>query len=191
MENQHRKIKGYRELSQAEIDLMNEIKQKGVELGASHCLTDKDFFDCKRATLHGEYVITIADAFLDIIDTLQDSPTAVSGPTIGADPLITAITMRASQTGRACVNGVIIRKEPKKHGSKNYIENDQGPGTRVVVVDDVITTGISIVKACDHLLAAGYHISAIIAVIDRGGAEDLRGYYDCGVYSLFKVSDFT
>lgn len=150
------------------------------------------YFDCKQATLHGKHVITIADNFLAIIDKLEDIPTAISGLTMGADPLITAVSIRASQTDREIVNGAIVRKEPKKHGSKNHIENDQGQGTRVVVVDDVITTGGSTAKACDYLIEAGYRISAIISLIDReaGGATSLAERYNCDVFSLFKKSEF-
>nr|VFJ88891.1 MAG: orotate phosphoribosyltransferase [Candidatus Kentron sp. LFY]VFJ90187.1 MAG: orotate phosphoribosyltransferase [Candidatus Kentron sp. LFY] len=150
------------------------------------------YFDCKKATLNGEALCLIADAFLEKIDTLPERPLAIGGLTLGADFIVAAVIMRAHQAGHPTILGSIVRKEPKKHGTRSRIENDLPAGTAVVVIDDVITTGGSTARACDELMAAGYRITGIIALIDReaGGARNLADKYGCPVHSLFGKSDF-
>ena len=79
---------------------------------------------------------------LDAIETLPEMPEAIGGLTHGADPIIGAVMMRARERGIS-LNGFYVRKEPKKHGTKNYIENCPPPSAKVVVVDDVVTLGSS------------------------------------------------
>nr|VFK38000.1 MAG: orotate phosphoribosyltransferase [Candidatus Kentron sp. SD]VFK42725.1 MAG: orotate phosphoribosyltransferase [Candidatus Kentron sp. SD]VFK78219.1 MAG: orotate phosphoribosyltransferase [Candidatus Kentron sp. SD] len=150
------------------------------------------YFDCKKATLNGEGLCLIADAFLEKIDILPERPIAISGLTLGADFIVSAVIMRAHQVGRPTISGAIVRKEPKKHGTRTRIENDPPTGTTVVVVDDVITTGGSTAKACDELIDAGCRVIGIVALIDRevGGAKNLADKYACPVHSLFRKSDF-
>jgi len=150
------------------------------------------YFDCKKATLNGEGLHLIADAFLDKINLLPERPTAIGGLTLGADFIVAAVIMRAHETGHPTILGSIVRKEPKKHGTRTHIENDLPPGTTIVVIDDVITTGGSTAKACDTLREAGYRIVGIIALVDRevGGAANLADQYGCPVHAIFKKSDF-
>nr|VFJ75851.1 MAG: orotate phosphoribosyltransferase [Candidatus Kentron sp. FW] len=150
------------------------------------------YFDCKKTTLNGKGLHLIADAFIEKINTLPESPTAIGGLTLGADFIVAAVIMRAHQMGHPTILGSIVRKEPKKHGTRTHIENDLPPGTTIVVIDDVITTGGSTAKACDKLMEAGYRIVGIIALIDRetGGVGNLADKYGCPVHSLFTKSDF-
>jgi orotate phosphoribosyltransferase len=150
------------------------------------------YFDCKKTTLTGEALNLVADVFLEEIDKLPEQPIAIGGLTMGADFIVSAVVMRAYQVGHPTVNGSIVRKEPKKHGTRNHIENDLPAGTTIAVVDDVITTGGSTAQACDRLLGEGYKIVGIIALVDReaGGAETLSDRYRCPVRSVFAKSDF-
>nr|VFK24463.1 MAG: orotate phosphoribosyltransferase [Candidatus Kentron sp. MB]VFK30707.1 MAG: orotate phosphoribosyltransferase [Candidatus Kentron sp. MB]VFK75340.1 MAG: orotate phosphoribosyltransferase [Candidatus Kentron sp. MB] len=150
------------------------------------------YFDCKKTTLNGEGLQLIADAFIERIDTLPERPVAIGGLTIGADFIVAAVIMRAHQIGHPTILGSIVRKEPKKHGTRTLIENDLPPGTTIVVIDDVITTGGSTARACEQLREAGCRIVGIIALIDReaGGAANLADQYNCPVHTLFKKSDF-
>ncbi len=153
--------------------------------------TTNFYFDCKRATLNGEMLAIISDLLIDEMRSLTSEAVAISGLTLGADPLICGVIVRAHERNLG-INGCIVRKEPKKYGSQNHIENDIGKGTPVVVVDDVITTGSATAKACDCLIEAGYKISGILAVVDRlaGGAQTLGRKYGCGVNALFTIDDF-
>jgi orotate phosphoribosyltransferase len=152
------------------------------------------YFDCKKATLNGECLDLIAEAFLAEIErlSLPVPPNAIGGLTMGADFLTAAVVLKAYQQQKPVLFGSIVRKEPKSHGTKTPIENELLPGTRIVVVDDVITMGSSTRQAAETFLAAGYEIVGIIALIDReaGGAEYLAEQFHCPVRAIFKKSDF-
>lgn len=149
------------------------------------------YFDCKRATLEGEALALIADLFLEEIDKLATPLQAIGGLTMGADFITAAVIIRAHQTGRPVVHGSIARKESKKHGTMNKVENELPRGTNIVVVDDVVTSGSAIIKACHEFELEGYNVGGILAVVDReqGGMEKLRERYGHAV-ALFKASEF-
>ncbi|MDN5871560.1 MAG: orotate phosphoribosyltransferase [Nitrococcus sp.] len=150
------------------------------------------YFDCKNATLDGSTLILIADEFLAEIDQLPEVPTVIAGLTMGADPIVAAVAMRAAQVGKATNRASIVRKKPKKHGTRNHVENEQQRGSKVVVVDDVITSGSSTHTACKKLMESGYTIVGIICLVDRqaGGVKSLETSIHCPVRSIFTSSDF-
>ncbi len=151
------------------------------------------YFDCKRATLDGKCLSVIADWLLDDVAAVLDIPAdVVGGPTLGADFIAAAVAMRAAEKELPLTSACIVRKEAKKHGTKNKIENEPPEGARVLVVEDVITTGGSIARACDELLAHGCSIAAIAALLDRGagGKEALAKQYAAPVFALFGRDDF-
>jgi orotate phosphoribosyltransferase len=176
--------------------LRDRIQDRCLDFSHEYTLSTGEksnfYFDCKKATLDGELLSPIADAFLEMLKTLPEMPQAIGGLTMGADSISTAVVMRAFQEGLPTISASIVRKEPKKHGTKNFIENQLPRGTTIAVVDDVITTGSSIDKACRHFLAAEYRIVGILALVDReaGGAEKLKKDFDCSVLSLFRKRDF-
>lgn len=149
------------------------------------------YFDCKHATLDGQCLNLIADEMLDAIRDLPEPVKAIGGLTMGADFIVAAVVMRAYMTGQPTVYGSIVRKEPKQHGTRNMIENELPPGTPIVVVDDVITSGSSTLKACEELEAAGYRIMGVLALVDReaGGLEMLEQRYG-HARALFRKRDF-
>lgn len=164
----------------------------GKDMTLSTGLSSSFYFDCKKTTLNGEGLALLADVLLEEIDKFPERPSAIGGLTIGADFIVAAVAMRAHQTGHPTTNGLIVRKEPKKHGTRNHIENEMPAGTKIVVVDDVITTGGSTAKVCEQFLQDGYEIVGIIALVDReaGGVESLQQSYNCKVRSVFRKSDF-
>ena len=150
------------------------------------------YFDCKKVTLDGECLSLIADACLEEIAKLPSPPTAIGGLTMGADFITAAVALRAFEKGLPTIKGSIVRKEPKKHGTRNHIENELPAGTRIVLVDDVITTGNSTKLAGEKFLEEGYEVVGIIALIDReaGGAERLSEQFGVPVRAIFRKSDF-
>src|SRR5205823_14302180 len=96
---------------------------------------------CKKITLEGDALALVADLMLEEIDKLPEHPEAIGGLTIGADFIVAAVILRASQLGRPTIHGSIARKERKTHGTMNWIENVLAPGTKIAVVDDVLTSG--------------------------------------------------
>ena len=149
------------------------------------------YFDCKAVALDGEGLTLIAREFLKEIEKLPVKPTAIGGLTMGADFITAAVIMLSHQTGGKVLKGSIARKEPKKHGTRRKIENELPRGTKIVAIDDVITTGSSTLMACREFEEAGYEIVGILAVVDReqGGKQTLEDKYK-HVRTLFKTSDF-
>ena len=149
------------------------------------------YFDCKKITLDGEIVGYLADAFLEMSLHLP-APTAIGGLTMGADAISIAVAMRSIQIGGTIKQASIVRKEPKKYGTQNLIENLQPHGTKIVVVDDVITSGFSANQAASEFLDAGYNVVGFMSIIDReqGGKEWLEEIFGVPVLSLFLKSDF-
>jgi orotate phosphoribosyltransferase len=149
------------------------------------------YFDCKAVALHGEGLTLIGRELLEEIESLPVKPTAIGGLTMGADFISAAVIILSHQAGGELLHGSIVRKEPKKHGTRRKIENELPAGTKIVVVDDVITTGSSTLEACGEFERAGYEIVGILAVVDReqGGRKTLEEKYQ-HVRTLFKTSDF-
>ena len=130
------------------------------------------YFDCRQTALHPEGAWLIGNLFAGMI---RDIPAvAVGGMTLGADPLVTATSIVALQQGRPLA-GLLVRKEAKGHGAKQYIEGlaNVMPGDRVIMLEDVITSGASVLKACRRAQEIGLTIAAVCAILDReeGGRE--------------------
>lgn len=150
------------------------------------------YFDCKKATLDGPSLALMADAFLEEIRQLPEVPEALGGLTMGADFIVSAVAMRAVQLGDRTTQASIVRKEPKKHGTRNYIENQLPAGTTIVAIDDVVTTGKSTRLACEKLVEAGYRLVGIVALLDRqaGGLEALSRDFNCPARAVLRKDQF-
>lgn len=134
------------------------------------------YFDCKPVTLSSDGAPLVGDVFLDALSELLEQPTAVGGLTHGADPIVGAMMLRAHERRRP-LEGFYVRKQAKKHGTQQRIENTPPAGTKVVIVDDVVTTGGSLLEAVEEARKAGCDVVGVIALVDRdeaGGAERIR-----------------
>lgn len=131
------------------------------------------YIDCKRVTLSPEGAYLTAKIMLEMI---KPDISAVGGLTLGADPIVSSIAILSHLQGRN-LPALIVRKEPKKHGTMSFVE---GPtlkkDARVAVVEDVVTTGASILKAISRVEDAGYRPVQVLAILDRleGGREALK-----------------
>jgi len=131
------------------------------------------YLDCKRVTLTPEGAYLSAKILLEMI---RPEVKAVGGLTLGADPLVVSIAVLSYLQAKSMrsLQALIVRKEPKKHGTMSYVE---GPilekGAAVAVVEDVITSGASIIKAIDRIEAEGYQPVQALAILDRleGGTD--------------------
>ncbi len=146
------------------------------------------YIDARLTTLDPEGVNLISKIFLSRIAT-QDGITAIGGPSIGADPIIGATISRSYEEGMPLC-GFIVRKKEKEHGTENMIEGGLGQKDRVVIVEDVITTGGSTLRAIDLVKSAGAQVCGVLCVIDRGEETEKtflqKGY---SFFSIFKVSE--
>ena len=146
------------------------------------------YFDCKATTLDPEGCILIGKCMFELIKDLQAD--AIGGLTLGADPISLATAMEAYQQGKTLFP-LIVRKEPKKHGTQKWIEGNTANVKKVIAIDDVITTGGSTITAIERLTESGLQVIAAAVIIDReeGGSEAIEEK-GIKVYSLFKRSDF-
>lgn len=150
------------------------------------------YFDCKRVMLSSEGAPLVGEAFLSAISILPERPSAIGGLTHGADPIIGSTMMCASAAGFS-LEGFYVRKEPKKHGTQRLVENPPPSGAPVVIVDDVVTKGGSVVQAIDGAESVGCRVVAVIVLVDRleGGAEKIKVRVPNAQYiSIFTLRDF-
>lgn len=146
------------------------------------------YLDCRQVTLGSKSLPLIGEGMLELIE--GNLPDLVGGMAIGADPITAAILTVAGGRG-IDLRGIMVRKEPKGHGTKKFVEGPYREGDRVVIVEDVVTTGGSSLKAIEHCEAVGLKVERVLAIVDRleGGREAFadRGYE---LSSLFTVEDF-
>ncbi|MDQ5985463.1 MAG: Orotate phosphoribosyltransferase [Syntrophus sp. SKADARSKE-3] len=134
--------------------------------------TSNFYFNCKPTTLDPEGMNLIGEILFSMLS--DSEATASGGLTLGADPLANALSVISYQKGRP-VKSFIVRKDVKDHGTKSAVEGDMQPGEKVVILDDVITTGGSTITAIERSRAAGLVVERVIALIDReeGGKENI------------------
>ncbi len=133
------------------------------------------YFDCRVTALHPEGAWLIGSLFNKLL--AEQDIKGVGGMTLGADPLVSATTVISHEMGRPLA-GLLVRKEAKGHGTGQYVEGlgNFEPGDSVAMVEDVVTTGGSLLKACERVKAAGLNIVAVCTILDRqeGGREILQ-----------------
>lgn len=154
------------------------------------------YFDSKQVSLLGEGHLLIGRLLYDAIERYEArtgrSVAAAGGLTLGADPLASAVCMTAALRGRD-LPAVIVRKEPKGHGTGAWLEG-AGPldgGAEVVVLEDVVTTGGSALKAVERLRSADFKVSLVLGLVDRleGGREAVEAR-ELELETLFNRRDF-
>lgn len=150
---------------------------------------ESDYYvDARRVTLMAKGAYLCACLILDQVK--DDSYDAIGGPTLGADPMLGAIGVMSLQAGRP-VNTFIIRKTPKAHGKQQQVE---GPplkkGGRVILIDDVATTGKAFLDSLDVLTPMGIHVVKAVCVLDRNeGARQALAARGCALVSIFDISE--
>ena len=136
------------------------------------------YIDCRVGLSHPEARQIVGDMILDLIQQPVD---AVGGLLIGAYPIAIAVSDAAYRRNGQIIRAFAVRKEPKPHGLGNLIEGDVSKGDRVVIVDDVITSGGSTIKAIQSSREAGFKVSQAIAIIDREEREGRKRIEEQGV----------
>lgn len=179
-----------------------ELRQLLLELLTKYAYSQGDFLlssgarssyyiNGKQVTLRAEGAWAIGRLLFSL---LPEDTEAVAGLTLGADPLVSAVSVVSAYENKP-IQALIVRKEAKGHGTKAYIE---GPtlttGAKVVVLEDVVTSGRSAMLAVERLQAAGYRVEQIIAVVDReqGGAEfyQSRGLKFQSLFSIKEIQQY-
>ena len=166
--------------------LKKDAYRKG-EYKLSSGKTSEHYVNCKPVTLTGRGLTLSSLLLLKEVETSY-----VGGLTLGADPLVSGVSLVSALDSRL-VNGLIVRKEAKGHGTQAYIEGLLPPeGTKITVLEDVITTGGSAIKAATRLRDAGYVVERVVAIVDRQEdkeADEFMESVNLELHSLFTLKE--
>ena len=169
------------------LDLLDLLKKhyRYGDIILSSGATSMHYINCKPVALSNEGIKLIAPAMLKHVDPDSD---AVAGVTLGGDPLATGVSITSHK-----LDALIVRKEPKGYGTQAMIEGPLLPtGTVVTLLEDVVTTGGSAVKAVKVLREAGYVVNKVVCIVDRReNGEDPFTEANLELVSLFKLEDFS
>jgi len=152
------------------LDLFCQLAYQEGDFVLSSGVRSTYYINGKEVTLHPQGALAIGRLLFNM---LPSDTQAVAGLTLGADPIVSAVSVISALENRP-IPALIVRKEAKGHGTKAYIEGPSLPeAARVIVLEDVVTTGQSAMKAVTRLRDAGYTVDTVISLIDRqqGGAE--------------------
>jgi len=160
------------------------------EVVLSSGLKSNFYIDCKQVSLDAEGAALIGELFHLVIEEIAPRAVAVGGLTMGADPLATATSLLSFQLGHPRA-AFLVRKEPKGHGTGQWVESTKlPPGAPVVILEDVITTGASTLRAIERSRAAGLEVLCAVGLVDRleGGREAVVA--ETPLTTLFTRRDF-
>jgi orotate phosphoribosyltransferase len=140
------------------------------------------YIDCRTTTLHAEGARLCGRVVLDLIMEKKWKPKAIGGMSMGADPIVTAVSIHSSQqiVTRApartkpldfpdefYIHGFLVRKQEKQHGTGQRVEGFRRKGARAVIVDDVCTTGASTIQAIEAARAEGFEVVGVVCLVER------------------------
>ena len=169
------------------LELLKNYAYKKGEFKLSSGKTSEHYVNCKPVTLSGRGLTLSSLLLLKEVETDY-----VGGLTLGADPLVSGVALVSALDSRM-VNGLIVRKEAKGHGTQAYIEGLLPPeGTKITVLEDVITTGGSAIKAATRLRDAGYVVERVVAIVDRQEnkeADEFMESVNLELRSLFTLDE--
>jgi orotate phosphoribosyltransferase len=169
------------------LELLKKYAYKKGEFKLSSGKTSEHYVNCKPVTLTGRGLTLSSLLLLKEVETSY-----VGGLTLGADPLVSGVALVSALDSRL-VNGLIVRKEAKGHGTQAYIEGLLPPeGTKITVLEDVITTGGSAIKAATRLRDVGYVVERVVAIVDRQEdkeADEFMESADLELRSLFTLDE--
>lgn len=156
--------------------LLARLSFKLGEFKLSSGATSDYYIDCRTTTLHAEGGRLTGHAILELLEANKIDAEAVGGLTMGADPIVsnvaTASAWRATLRPDApLLHGFLVRKAEKAHGTGRRIEGFHRPGARVVIVDDVCTTGASTIAAIEAAREAGMIVAAVVCIVEREEAN--------------------
>jgi orotate phosphoribosyltransferase len=169
------------------LDLFCQLAYKEGDFVLSSGQRSGYYINGKQVTLHPQGALSIGRLLLSQLPLDTD---AVAGLTLGADPIVSAVSVVSALENRP-IPALIVRKEAKGHGTMAYIEGPSlTPGANVVVLEDVVTTGQSAMKAVKRLREVGYSVDRIVALVDRlqGGAEFYESV-ELKFQALFSITD--
>lgn len=171
--------------------LQQLVREKALQFGQFTLSSGRSanyYLDCRKVVLDAQGARLVGEGMLDLLG--NELPDLVGGMAIGADPITAAILTLAGVRGQT-LRGVMVRKEPKQHGTGKFVEGPFREGESIAIVEDTVTTGGSSLLAIERCEAVGLKVKRVLAIVDRleGGREAFaqRGYE---LTTLFTVRDF-
>ena len=171
-------------------ELLKMLKENAYRKGEYTLSSGKKsdhYVNCKPVTLTGRGLTLTSMMLLEHVDTK-----VVAGMTLGADPLVSGVAV-CSALDMRLVDALIVRKEAKGHGTKAWIEGREFPeGTKVTVLEDVVTTGGSAIKAATRLRDVGYKVERVVTIVDRqedGEASEFMESVGLELKSLYTLKE--
>jgi len=170
-------------MSDARQQLLSLLAKESFRLGQfklSSGGTSDYYIDCRTTTLHAEGARLCGRVFLDEIRHQDWSPKAIGGLTMGADPIVVSVAMQSAQEAQAhtqasgeefLIHGFLVRKAEKQHGMGQRIEGFREKGTKVVIMDDVCTTGASTIQAIEAAREFGFEVVGVMCLVEREEAH--------------------
>jgi orotate phosphoribosyltransferase len=152
-------------MASARQELLRLLASKSFRLGQFNLSsggTSDYYIDCRTTTLSAKGARLTGQVMLDEIRSRLWKPKAIGGLTMGADPIVVAVSVASGD-----VDGFLVRKAEKQHGTGRRIEGFQERGARVVIVDDVCTTGSSTVQAIEAAREFGFEIAGVLCLVER------------------------
>ena len=166
---------------------LNQYALKRGDFVLASGARSKFYVNIKELSLRGEFLRLIGELLWPMMSDLK--PDAVGGMTLGADPIVSAVTIVAADNGVDCP-ALIVRREVKGHGTSRQIEGSFEKGMRVAVVEDVTTTGGSAKLAADAIIAAGGEVIGVYSVMDRdAGADAMFAKLGWPFQAIFGMAD--
>ncbi|MDA0589098.1 MAG: orotate phosphoribosyltransferase [Planctomycetota bacterium] len=171
--------------------LIKVFQERALKFGDFTLVSGKKssyYLDGKQVMLHAQGLRLVSEGLLDLLSDVEFD--AIGGMSIGADPIIGGVLTVAAEQNREMI-GVMVRKEAKGHGTQKFIEGPLEPGMKVVVVDDVVTTGGSSLDAAKRIQDFGAEVVEVVGIVDRmqGGAENFAKH-NLPFRSLLSILDF-
>jgi orotate phosphoribosyltransferase len=169
-------------------ELLRVLARQSFKLGEfklSSGGTSDYYIDCRTTTLDARGAQLTGKLFLDEIRSRGWKPQAIGGLTMGADPIVVAVSVTSGN-----ISGFLVRKAEKQHGTGQRIEGYRERGARVVIVDDVCTTGASTLQALDAAREFGFHVVGAMCLVEREEANGRPGVEKAAAPAPF-VSIFT
>ena len=157
-------------MSSARQELLHLLAVKSFRLGEfklSSGGTSDYYIDCRTTTLDAKGARLTGQVFLEEIRHREWNPRAIGGLTMGADPIVVAVAVASGE-----IDGFLVRKAEKQHGTGQRIEGFREKPARVVIVDDVCTTGASTVQAIEAAREFGFEVAGVMCLVER---EEARG----------------
>ena len=171
--------------------MMKDVCYKKGEFKLSSGKTSEHYINCKPVTLSGWGLSLVCPL---MVECLEEDTVSVAGLTLGADPLVAGVALAALLQEKP-IDAMIVRKEPKGHGTEAWIE---GPlpekGSRVTVLEDVVTTGASAIKAANKLRDAGYCVERVVAIVNRQEDVEIDEAMESEgleLYSIYNLEEIT